>query len=272
VSTAATPVADALRAALVGPAPYTERLAAVQRLRNSLRPEEKQALYDFLARRSPEDEQQSGHVLKNAVLNVLVTQPAPLPDLAEHLARWVQDAHLHVVIRDYALQHVAAFYGELDRAPAEVAAASRRVLREALFDALSEHGTSLPGTALLGLARLAEKDEAFDRGRIREAGLALAHDQDAGELARVSALQVCARLGLGEIVPLCAELAAGASSIPLRLSAIAALGQLGGAAELPRLNQLISEKDHRLRPALTLALERIQARLAQAATVASPPQ
>ncbi len=243
-------------------APYTKRSAAIQRLRGGITTEEKRALYGYLATYSAEDETQIGHVLKNNVMSALVAQHPTLPDLAPQLVAISANPGLHVVIRDYAVQHCVVLYEELNQIPE--AQVSRRHLRDGLYQALTETNNSLAGTALLGMSRLSLEDADFDRGRIQRAALKCATDSRTGELARITALQVCAQMGLETALPVCVSLAEGTGDAPLRLSAIAALGQLGGAEAVPLLTHILAEKNDRFHPAATRALKRLQERLTAA--------
>ena len=240
--------------------PFVERQAAIRRLSKTLRTEVKDLLYGYLSRRFPEDDTPRGQILKNGVMDALIGQAAPLPDLAARLAWMASDPSQQVVIRDYAVQHLVAFYPQLDRAAVEVAEASREILREALLVALRETDGSLAGTALLGLSRLAGQYPGFDMERIGNCATRLAREPQVGELARITALQVCAEMSLTDSLPVCLSLVAQTNNTPLRLSAIAAVGQLGGPSELPLLQSLVSDKNERLHPAARLALSRLEAR------------
>jgi hypothetical protein len=76
------------------------------------------------------------------------------------------------------------------------------------------------------------------------------------ELARITALQVCAQLGVKDVLPLALQFAESAKSIPLRVSAIAAVGQLGGAEVTAYLENLAAGNDARLAVPARAALQR----------------
>jgi HEAT repeat protein len=92
----------------------------------------------------------------------------------------------------------------------------------------------------------------------------LAKDETASELVRITALQVCAARGLKDALPAALALADAAPTIPVQISAIAALGALGTAEQQSFLQDLAEGPEPRLRPAAQTALKRLQARLAQA--------
>jgi HEAT repeat protein len=101
------------------------------------------------------------------------------------------------------------------------------------------------------------KDE-IERAEVAAAALQLATDEAASAMTRMSAIQVCAGLGMKEALPVAIELAQNDSRIPLRIAAIAAVGDLGGAGQQPLLQQLASDEEQRLQVAAESAMQRIQ--------------
>jgi hypothetical protein len=68
-----------------------------------------------------------------------------------------------------------------------------------------------------------------------------------------------------------ADLARAGVSTALRAAAIAAVGALGGQAEVPLLETLQIGQDPALQPAATAALKKVRARLAAASLPTSKP-
>jgi len=217
-------------------------------------------LYDWLRQPGPDDSIQRGHVFKNEVMDDLC-EMKPLPDgLGDLLAEVYRDPAQNVVIRDYAVQHLAEFYTqrarELEGIPAGLQGDLQRA-RDVLWEAVGETDSSIAGTALLGLRRLSESHQEFDRAQIGATALQLARNGRTGELTRITALQVAASLEGDQILPTAMELARNGESIALRISAVAALGMASNAEAVPLLTELAERGEPRLRPAARHALGRI---------------
>lgn len=259
-----TGVPETVRPILHRDADRTARWLAVRGLKFPLTMDEKDAIYEFLQTRHAEDSEQLGQVLKNELLDALCAQ-VPLPaDVGDLLTRMYRDREQNEVIRDYALQHLFTFYEKVEYGiSTEAATAIHAQVQEVLWEAVSEVQASLAGTALLGLSRLAETRRDLNPDRVAAAAAKLATDVDAGELTRISAMQVCGRLKVAEVLPALKEVAENASSIPLRISAIGVLGLIGGTPELDLLERILTDVNGRLKPAATLASKRIKHRLAE---------
>jgi hypothetical protein len=233
-----------------------ERYAAVAALSSKLTPEEIEALYEFLIIPPMPDEEELSlqRALKNAVLNTLRYQESPPPGFTDFSIRLYRDKRQDIVMRDYVLQHLSFWHQRVDRA-------DQQKIERVTWAALQECDSSIAGTALLALQRLsriAPETLAFrdslDRARIARAALQLAVSDQTGELSRITALQVCANMGVSEVLPSTLRLAQTADSIPLRVSAIAALGALGGTEARLLLEQLARDADPPVRPAAESAL------------------
>jgi len=126
---------------------------------------------------------------------------------------------------------------------------------------LSETDNSIGGTALLGLVRLSRQiPDRFDQTRIAKATLRMAGDKSAGELSRITALQVCARLQIKEALPLAWQAAQKSEPVTVRISAINALGSLADGKARPFLNDLLAGNELRLRAPAQTALTQIERR------------
>ena len=83
-----------------------------------------------------------------------------------------------------------------------------------------------------------------------------------GEPAKITALQICAKLGDTDILPDARKLAAG-RSIPIRMSAMACLGMLGDKTDVELLKASESSTDIRLRTAAQAAIKQLSKNHAQ---------
>jgi hypothetical protein len=211
-------------------------------------------------------------VIKNDVILALKSQePAP-GELPGVLLSMFYDQAQDPVIRNYALQHLATWF--------ERAAEKAQVL-DALWAGTMDPDASIQGTGLIGLSRLvqgstpsqtpsavragfgplsASGGAGVDTSRLTELASALATDPAANDLARLTALQVCAELGIKDVLPAAVSLAQGAASTPLRMSAVAAVGALGGPDQASVLNRLLTAQDPRIQTAARAALRRLETR------------
>ena len=252
-------------------ADHTQRLAAIETLAGKkLGDADREPLFAFLRQPSGQDNDQWEQVVKNRLMDVLCALDPPPPGLLDLLTQIYQDPGRNGVLRDYAVQHVVALYQQLEIAtdvdPQDKSAglaAAQKILR----DALSETGSSIAGTALLGLTRLSkENPEAFDPRQIGGVAEQMAGPGTSCELTRITALQVCAQLNVQDALPLVLQAARNGETISVKISAIGALGQLGGPEQVLFLNSVLVGTEDRLKPAAQQALKQINTRQAQLAS------
>ena len=193
------------------------------------------------------------HGLNNDLLNVLRNQTTPPAGLTDTLLEIYRDAAQDSVIRDYAIQHLFLWYEQGAHDTLDAKEKIRAVLHEA-----TRQNTSTAGTALLGLHRLSAGDAAFSQQEIDRLALSLALSADTELATRITAIQVCAERGISEVLPTMELLARTSRCVPLRLSAIAALGRLGGPEHAGRLRQVAGGQNEAVRPALQSALRRLE--------------
>ncbi len=226
---------------------FNERIKEARVLGTKLTNNDVTTLFWYLTRK----EQDS--LVKNAVINALRDQEVPPAGLAEALIAIYQDSDQDPILRNYALQHLGLWYPK-----AELSEKQRvhNVLMEA-----SQEPSDLAGTALLAAQRLSQDHEEFEPGQITESALRVARDDGRGELARITGLQVCSRLGATEILPVAIRLAQNGGSVSLRLSAIAVIGDLGDAIMLRPLDALSADANPRIQTAARSALSRLRGRL-----------
>jgi hypothetical protein len=247
-------VSDRARVLLDANVP-ARRFQALDSLGPKLSENDLRLLYTVLLSKPPETGKAGGHehVFKNELMNKLRHQQSPPTGLTDVLINVYRDRHQDNVVRDYALQHLAAWHERAD-------SSDRNRIRQTLWSALSETQSSIAGTALLGLSRLAAEDPELKPDQIGKAALKLAASEECGELARVTALQVCSRLGIRQALPVAIQLAETAPSIPLRVSAIAAVADLGGAQARALLERLAAESSEPMKHAALSALTRLSDR------------
>jgi HEAT repeat protein len=204
------------------------------------------------------DRGQLGQVIKNALLDALCALNPPPGGLGGVLAQMYEDPQQDEVVRDYAVQHLAAYYEQMSRQ--DDSATTEQAVQNVLWAAVNETSDSIAGTALLALKRLSQEYAGFDQEKIATTALQLAGDNDAGELTRISAYEVCAQLKTMEALPVVLQAAQDGETLSVKLSAIGALGSLGGPEEVSFLNSVLAGTEDRLKPAARHALEQINAR------------
>lgn len=199
-------------------AAFADRVDAIRTIRTKLAETEMDAFSRYLRTPARDSQNSDGeNWLRNEMLDALVQQ-ADLPrGLAGLLIAVYQDAAQDPVMRDYAVQHMGAAY---DHANAEEQAA----LQGTLWGATGETSSSIAGTALLALLNVAESNPAIDQNRLAATALRLAGDDQTGELARITAVQVCGRLEVPPALRVVEQLTRQSPSTPLRIAATAALG------------------------------------------------
>lgn len=239
-------------------ADFEHRLLASDVLAKHLSEADWDELRKFLLMPAPLDQSPYGQTVKNRLMDALCAMN-PLPDgLGEVLSKIYHDPHQDGVIRDYAVQHLTPYYEQLATQPdsnQELAAA-----KAVLWEAIKEPGGSVQGTALLALKRLSQEFTDFNQAEITTTATQLASDPTTGELTHITALQVCAQLGVDNALPVALQAAQAGETIPVKISAIGALGQLGGTEQIPFLQGVVQGTDDRLKPAAQHSLEQIAAR------------
>jgi hypothetical protein len=241
-------------------AKFAERLEAVKQLGAKLTSEEIKALYDYLL--MPNSATAAGHrseeLLRNNLMNRLAEQETLPADFAKVLIRIYNDRRQDAVIRDYAVQHLSAAYARLNDQEQTNA-------MEAFWQATKERDSSIAGTALLALTQItsesapaaASPTHLASVNKLAQTVVAVAENDNSGELARITAVSLCGRLHLVEALPITNSLVDSAESIPLRIAAIAALGDFGSPAAKAALERLSVNSDPRLKMAAGSALRRL---------------
>ena len=238
------------------------RRAALRTLPPDLNPKELDAIYaSILEHPQPETfPRRAWHALFSDTLNALVLQQnTPVADLPHRLLAIVKDAGRHRVLRDYALQQLLSF--------AEYRAGqSQRVgLLETTWQEISQTRDSFRGTYLLALSYQAGEPGWPAAAEVATKAWQVASADDARVLSRITALQVCGKLGHREALPLALQIATDSQAhMTLRTSAIATIGDLGSESERTSLASLAQHSPPRLQVAIQAALARINQKKGQA--------
>lgn len=237
---------------------YEARNAALRSLARcrDLGVDDVQALMDYLRATDGALRVEREAALKNDVLNLLRNQ-ATLPDglaalLMEMFACKAQSSE----VRDYALQHL----GALQKDDLEVS--QRQDVRDLFVAAAKDIREPFAGTALYSLAAIGQmsKTQEAELRRLTVAACGAA----ANPLARISALQLAGGRGYGEVLPVVRKLLDGSRRDAVTdMVAVGTLGLLGGREDLSRLERLKTCGGQRLRPAVEVAIRRIEERLKQ---------
>lgn len=231
-----------------------ERLQMGMEERRELDFSQVQTAFKLLREVDPRDDSPLGHVRKNELMNALNRQSTLPGVIVDLYATIYRDPAQNEVIRDYAIQHVYEAYPKLTAAKLKGDAIS--LLREAA----DESASSTAGTAILALARLAQSNASLAKDEIVTTAFDLASNPSANPSARISALQVIGQLDAQAAVPLLVQTVQNGESVPMQLSAIGALGLVGGRTEIELLNGIAGGGNTRLKPAALTALERIRER------------
>ena len=188
-------------------------------------------------------------VLKNEVIRALKRQQPALEDLADALMTIFYDKQQDPVVRNYAIQHLSSWYAKL---------AEKNKVLDALWAGTTDADPSTQGSALIALKSLAQPRTNMDKRRLGSVACGIARDGKASQVARATALQICAQLGNKEVLPTALALAHEPAGVPLRFSALAAIGALGGSQQVPLLKSLAAADDARIQTAARAALTRLQ--------------
>ncbi|HEX3626883.1 MAG TPA: hypothetical protein VH280_15850 [Verrucomicrobiae bacterium] len=242
-------------------ADYRKRLEAIGRLPAKLTDADWGLLRDFLLKPDELDSDQLGQVLKNEIMDRLCLMD-PMPGgLGDVLGQIYRNLRQNEVVRDYALQHVATMDEVLAQSGGKSIGREEQADQKVLWSAINESGDSIAGTALLGLERLSEEPKAkVDQSKVADTALKLANDSVAGELTRITAYEVCAQMDVQDALPVIEAAAQNSQTVSLQISAIGALGLMGGANEIPVLQNLAHGGNERLQLPVQAAIQRIEQR------------
>jgi hypothetical protein len=211
------------------------------------------SLYQLLETPAPASElPEHGYVIANDIMQLILTHETDPQRYADRFTALLNSPNQPEVIRDYAVQFLAAWLNPLasqstsTRLPAaspELASAITQSLAAAATDPALAH-TSIPGTTLMMLADLTRSGSEVDYApaiEILKPWLALALEENSTlpNPTRVSAVSAAALLAPAEFRPVLRDIAYRENDgFSLRLPAIAALGQAGEEEDLPKLQAI----------------------------------
>ena len=199
------------------------------------------------------------NAIRNDVLDVLLRQDKPVVGLGARVAAMFRDPAHDDIWRDYCLQYLAGCY---EAAPAETAPHSERdQITAAYWDAAAQSGKTFAGTALLGMETLSRQYPAFDRERVGRLAVTLAGDDLACEATRITSLRLCGLLRRSEALESARIVAQTGDTVPLRMAAIATLGDLGERQDVEYLQMAVDTEAPRLKPVIEAAAKTLRTRL-----------
>ena len=228
------------------------RVRAIAALGNNLDTDEINALYRLMLRHP--EEARTGidalNLLKNEAAEVLLRQEMPVPFFASNLVAMFLDGSYDRIWRDYCMQF-------LGRCMPQQNAAGKALVARVLLETTETMDGPIIGTTLIALQRNAA-DPLIGRQRVADLAHACAVGDASDPDSRTTALQVCAELGDRRVLPAATTLAADTSlSLRLRISAIAAIGQLGDRSNRAELEAYSQQGNTTIRLAAQAALQRL---------------
>mgnify|MGYP004646279699 FL=1 len=243
--------------------PYAERVRLIHRLPSNLAPEQLERCRAFLgsplAGQPLSDLEFNG--LKNELVFALLRQREGLTELAELLVRMSRSEETDATWRDYCVQFLGKCYPRINDAK------SREAMADALWEALkTQRRGRAAGSAARQLMTLGRTFPEFPPEKVSAASLDALLDPASSDETKTALLQVCGILGERAALPAARTIAELDSSPVLRASAIAAIGMLGDASDLPLLERLAVSGDMRVSIRACSAIDRIMKTAEQPAT------
>ena len=247
------------------------RRAAINELTVNLASDDVAALIEFLLVPHDEDSGVSRtiyNVLRNDVLEVLVRQDTMPDGLGGLMVAMLRNPEEDSVWRDYSMQYMAEYYrrrwvpeSDIEYDPA--GRDERLQMLAAFRDAFNQTEDTLAGTALIGFEALARHYPEIDAAEAAASALRIAGEQQMSAASRLTALRICATLGEQQVLSTARQLAQIGETTPLRMAAIATLGDLGSTDDLPLLNALSGAAEPGIARIATAARTRLAEKTAQ---------
>lgn len=218
-----------------------------------LNAKEIEELMDLIRTRGPICGLQPLHsdVLKNEILNLLRNQPARPSNLTRCLIETTSDRTQYIVTRDYCLQHLSSSFSSVPQR-------DKDEIRAVFWSAIAEKGTSMPGTALIALFRNLDPKSLAERQKLQSTASEIVADPSYGNLARITAFQICGETKVSKVAAVARQLSRDSRNLPLRVSAIAYLGQVGGPKDRSLLKSILLGPDATVKPAARTALTKLE--------------
>jgi len=236
---------------------YLVRIQTVHKLSHKLTDAETEAILKFLSERHDKDwlfmKPMEFNAVKNEAFLALAMQDADhTPELADLAMDSYSDKTYDEMWRNYCVQFMGELYSRMD-------ADRRERCVKLLWPAVEETSTCIPGAALIALTRAMSVDpKVVDKEALARTAYEALTSKDAIEINKTTALQTCAQLQYGRALEVARAIASDKTTpVPLRISAIAAVSQLGDASDKDMLSKLKARSDTRLVTAATAALKRL---------------
>lgn len=247
---------------------YKDRRAALLQLTRRLSKDDVTALRAFLSAKGVEKgiSPLEFNAVKNDVLDVLLRQDVVPEALGAQLAEMYRDKAHDDIWRDYCIQYLGTYYDI--RWPAGAKAETdpeRKDVEAAYWEALAETDKTFAGTALLGIERLSRARPEIGSTNVADVAVSLATNEGCIEANRITAFRVAALMNRKDVLPSARVTAQTGATGPLRMAAIATIGDLGDAADREFLQSFAAGSEKRVTVIAAAALKRLDARLAAAA-------
>ena len=251
-----------------GDVQYRERLEAVQQLGTSLATNDIDSLYAFLS--SHVDSQSTLSVqeqasLKNDIVNVLVAQQRLPDDLGQKLLEIVRDNDQDATWRVICLNHFVPYYkrrwltipvaGDNDAFADERAAIESEVRHDA---ASTNDEFAISG--MMALDGISVGNGNVSRQEVATLAMQYAFDSTRGPGLRAKSIDIAAKAGKKDILPVVRMCAQSSDEAGLQHTAIRALGVLGTADDKATVQGLARSANRGVRSAAQEALRRFAER------------
>ena len=250
---------------LGGSSGYDDRMKAMCQLTRKLPPDDVKALVLFLDVHSVDQKDLPLEELasvKNDVVDVLLRQEKVEEGLGEDLMRMFHDRKHDDVWRDYCVQYLAQYYGrkwpESTPVAGDAPDAEQSNVEKVLWEAVQEKDTTIAGTALLGLEQLSRNHPGIDTERVVATALALAEDVRCSEASRITAVRLCGMLKKRDVLPIARMLVPPGETIPLRMAALATLGDIGEKEDEVLVQYFATDSEKRIRSLAVATLKKMQ--------------
>ncbi|MEI6211813.1 MAG: hypothetical protein WCR06_09335 [bacterium] len=247
---------------------YKSRVKALRELTRDLQENDKLALLHFLDAKSVAQKDMRPlefNGLKNDVLDVLLRQNQVPSGISKQLVSMYRDSGQDDVWRDYCVQYMSVCYeatkptGVASNAPDM----TRKEIETAYWDAARETDKTIAGTSLIALEQLSRTHPEFDRDKVTHAALETVANDHCAEAPRITALRICAMTGANDVLPSARILAQTGETIPLRMAAVATVGDLGGREDVELLKSMAADSEKRISNIASSAVARLTLRLAK---------
>jgi len=240
---------------------WEQRIQAVRSLPGKLGEASVERLFEFL-KQPPASGQENWYLVCNEIMEVLRKRNLASGVYTHKHLELIQSSGSDPMIRDYAAQHLAQWISGIDPQARETNPEVAKDAFASLYEEAAKPANAqltLTGTTLNALTdAVMNGDEAMRerKGEVAKLALEILQDREgaASSVNRSTALQAAARLDASGLNELCRQLAADANQPPdVRLSSIAALGQVGGSEDIAFLRAYAQDPTFKFAAAAALS-------------------